>query len=74
MAIGVSAAEARALKRQAEAEENQTRVLKNRAQPAEVVETKTITLVRTTYKLSRVDAKSLEALLKKIVKADVLQI
>jgi hypothetical protein len=39
-----------------------------------VVETKTITLVRTTYKLSRVDAKSLEALLKKIVKADVLQI
>ena len=44
------------------------------AKQAEVVETKTITLVRTTYRITRVDAKSLEDLIRKIVKADFLQI
>jgi len=52
---------------------NQTAVAK-REKPAEVVETKTITLVRTTYRITRVDAKMLESLLKKVVQADVLQI
>jgi beta-lactamase regulating signal transducer with metallopeptidase domain/ribosomal protein L29 len=50
--------------RQKEAEEKQ----------AEVVETKTITLVRTTYRITRVDVETLEKLLKNIVKSDMLQI
>jgi hypothetical protein len=44
------------------------------AKPAEVVETKTITLVQTTYNLSRFSGELLAALLKAIIKADVLQI